>query len=142
MKKGKTPRKPRKTIEKEGKLYTIRGVELSRNHASMTEAQFWSYILSALRRATKYWKPKMAKLHEGRRPNESANKRLKWENNCEMCKQWFPESEIEIDHIIPCGGLNGADKLVNWVNKAFVEIEGFQRLCKTCHLGKSKEERQ
>jgi hypothetical protein len=137
----KKTKKIRKVTEKDGKFYTPRGVELTRAHHTKTEAEFWAFILSALRKATKYWKPKMVKLEEGRRPSQSSNKRLKWEFSCESCKGWFPQSEIEIDHIIPCGGINGLDKVCNWIIKAFVEIEGFQRLCTTCHAEKTRGER-
>lgn len=131
----------RKVTERDGKFYTPRGVELTHASHTKTTAEFWAYILSALRKATKFWKPKMQKLHEGRRPNESENKRLKWENNCEQCNKWFPESEIEVDHRVPCGGINGIDKVVPWITKAFVEVEGFQRLCKGCHKIKTLQER-
>lgn len=143
MAKTKAPKKPRKVTIIDGKHYTPRGVELTRASHTKTEAQFSAFILAALRKATKFWLPKMEKLHEGRRPNQSDNKRLKWENNCEQCKQWFPESEIEIDHIIPCGGISGEnwlDKVKPWIIRAFVEKEGFQRLCKSCHSKKSKGE--
>ncbi len=142
-KKGK--RKPPRKAEQIGdKWYTSRGVELTRAHHTKTEAEFSSFILSALRSATRYWKPKMVKLEEGRRPNESDNKRLKWENNCEECGGWFPEKQIEVDHIVPCGGISGPDwldKIKPWIIRAFVEIEGFQRLCLTCHNRKTQAEK-
>ena len=140
--KDKKPKKAKRLpIEKDGKFYTVRGVELSRNDHTMTEAQFWAFILSALRKATKFWKPKLRKLHEGRRPSQSDNKRLKWENSCELCLSWVPESQIEIDHINPCLGINGIDKVCGWIERAFVEIEGFQRLCKDCHQLKTNSEK-
>ena len=138
-------KKVRKVIEKDGKFYTPRGVELTRASHTKTEAEFSAYILSALRKATKFWKPKMDKLHEGRRPSQNINKRLKWENNCERCGGWFPESSIEVDHIVPCGGISGIDwldKIKPWVIKAFVEVDGFQRLCLWCHLRKTSEEKK
>ncbi len=143
MPKGK--KQQRIVIEKDGKYYTKRGVELTRASHTKTEAEFVAYILSALRKATKFWKPKCDKLKEGRRPNQSNNKRLKWENNCEQCKQWFPESEIEVDHIIKCGGISGKDwldKVAPWIVRAFVEVEGYQRLCKACHKLKTNGERK
>ncbi len=137
----KAKKKQRIVIEKDGKYYTKRGVELTRASHTKTEAEFWAYILSALRRATKYWRPKMDKLKEGRRPNQSNNKRLKWENNCERCKKWYPESDIEVDHIINCGGITSIDKVAPWIIKAFVEVDGYQRLCKICHKQKTQKER-
>ncbi len=144
MKRKSVPKKKKIVREVDGRFYTVRGVELTRNHHTMTEAQFSAFILSILRRGTKFWKPKMQKLAEGRRPNQSDNKRLKWESNCEECLGWFPESQIEIDHTIPCGGISGPDwldKIKGWVIKAYVEIEGYQRLCKTCHLKKTNTEK-
>lgn len=129
-------------FKKDGHFYTKRGVELTRAYNTKTEAEFWSFILSALRAATKFWKPKMVKLLDGRRESQSSNKRLKWEFSCESCKGWFPQTEIQIDHIVPCGGINGIDKVVPWIIKAFVEIDGFQRLCLSCHTKKTNEEKQ
>lgn len=140
----KTMKKKRKVVERDGKFYTVRGVELTRAHHTKTEAEFIAYILSGLARLTKYWPPTIAKLREGRRPNQSDNKKLKWENNCEACLGWFPESQIEVDHIIPKGGISGEnwrDKVVPWLDRALIEIEGLQRLCKTCHTKKTNEER-
>lgn len=143
----KMPKKnPHGRVEIEGKWYRVKkngkpGAQLARAANTMTEAEYWATILSALRRATKFWAPKMLKLMEGKRANKSSNKRLKWEFSCEVCKKWHPQSNIEIDHIIPCGGLNGIDKVVPWITRAFVEIEGFQRLCKSCHTKKTKEEK-
>lgn len=144
-KKTKKPRQPRKVTIIDGKHYTSKGLELTRCSNTMTEGQFAQFILSALRKATTRWNPKWDKLKQGRRPNQSTNKKLKWENNCEECNEWFPESQIQIDHIIPCGGLSGEDwldKIKPWIIRAFVEIDGFRRLCKSCHLKKSLEERK
>ncbi len=138
-------KKVRKYHEIDGKRYSIKHKKLlCRASQTLTEAEFSAKILSILRNGTKFWKPKMDKLIEGRRPNQSNNKRLKWENNCEQCKKWFPEKEIEVDHIIPCGGISGddwLDKVKGWIIKAYIEIDGFQRLCKTCHNKKTIEEK-
>ena len=136
----KTKKAPRKRIQIDGVWYSVRGVPLTRASGTKTEAEFWSFILSALRKATRFWKPAVDKKTEGRRPSQSANKRLKWESLCESCNKWVAEKDIEIDHIVPCGGINGSDKVVGWIDRAFVEINGFQRLCKTCHLKKTNEE--
>lgn len=135
-------KKKRTIIEKEGKFYTVRGVELTRASHTMTESEFWAKILSALRNATRFWKPAQDKLNEGRRNSMSSNKRLKYEYNCESCRKWFPQKEIQLDHIIPCGGINGIDKVAGWIEKAFVEIEGYQRLCVSCHNKKTLAERK
>ncbi len=139
--KSKKVKKKRKVTERDGKFYTPRGALLTRASHTKTEAEFWASILSALRRATKYWKPKLDKLYENRRPNESANKNLDWEYQCNHCKEWFAESKMDVDHIIPCGGINGLDKVCGWIERAFVEMDGFQKLCKPCHTIKTNAEK-
>lgn len=120
-------------------------VPLTRASNTMTEAELSARILSALRGATKFWKPRLDKLNEGRRAYKGTNKNQKWEFSCEQCKGWFVQTEIEIDHIEKCGGISGEnwlDKIKGWVVRAFVEIDGFQRLCKNCHKIKGAEERK
>lgn len=131
----------RKITEKDGKFYTPKGVELTRNANTMTEAEFFAMILSALRRTTKFWKPKLQKLEEGKRLNQSDNKRIKYEYNCEQCLGWFKRSEIQLDHIINCGGINGYSKIEGWCKRAYVEKDSFQRLCLACHTIKTNSER-
>ena len=141
--KKKTKKAPRKRKFEMGMWMTQRGVPLTRASNTKTESEFWSFILSALRKATRFWQPATDKKLEGRRPSQSSNKKLKWEFHCEGCGGWFPESEIQLDHIIPIGGLNGPDKVVPWIEKAFVEKDGFQRLCKDkCHAAKTAKERE
>ncbi len=135
---GKKPK--RKITEKKGKFYTPRGIELTRNANTMTEAEYWSMVLSALRRTTRFWKPILSCLESGKRKSQSINKRLKFEYQCESCLNWFPKTSIQVDHIIPCGGINGYDKVIPWLLKAHIET-GFQRLCKPCHKIKTKEEK-
>lgn len=124
---------PRKTKEIDGKLYTIRGVELTRCSHTMTEAQFFSWVLSNARRLTTRWKPRNDALIEKRREYKGPDKRTKWEYQCSLCYNWYKKKDIEADHIIPCGGINGWEKIEGWYRRAFVEKEGFRVLCKECH---------
>lgn len=127
----------------DGKWYRITptgrvGVELTHCCNTLTKAQMIARVLSALREATRYWLPKTKKLEEGRRKRPSGE----WENNCEKCNKWFRLNDLEADHIIPCGGMNCFSKAQQWLERAFVEIEGYQRLCRTCHLKKGVSERK
>jgi len=133
--------KKRKIIEKEGKFYTVRGVELTRNFHTMTESEYFSMILSSLRRTTRFWKPVLIALEKARRPNNSDNKRLKYQYQCNLCKAWCPRSLVQVDHIVPCGGIKNYESIVPWLKRAHVE-KGFQVLCKECHKIKTKKERK
>ncbi len=132
--------KKRKITESGGKFFTPRGVELTRNAQTMTEAEYFSMILSALRKTTRFWKPCLRALEASKRKSESTNKRLKYEYQCASCSGWFARKYVEIDHIVPCGGINGYDKILSWILLAHVE-DGFQVLCKVCHKQKTGVER-
>lgn len=138
-----TPKKKKVRIEKDGKFYTARGVELTRNGQTLTESQYFAKILSALRGTTRYWVPAMQALKEVSRPSQSSNKRLKTEYLCKSCMNWYPRKSVQIDHIIPCGGINGYDKIVPWLLKAHIEdVKGFQVLCIECHKAKTIKEKE
>lgn len=128
---------------KKSKTTTKRSTRIprTRNANTMTEAQFWSMIRSALRNKSRWWKPiTNCKLH-ARRRNQGKNKRLKWEYQCAKCKNWFPEKEVAVDHIIPAGSLQGYEDLPEFVKRLFCEEDGLQVLCNDCHDLKTKRER-
>jgi hypothetical protein len=110
-----------------------------RNAGTMTESVFWTFIRSALRQKSIYWKPiRQCKLNS-RRPYKGINKQQKYEYQCNECKNWYAEKNINVDHICPAGSLNSAQDLPGFVERLFVEIEGLQILCTICHNKKTKK---
>jgi 5-methylcytosine-specific restriction endonuclease McrA len=69
------------------------------------------------------------------------NKRQKFEYQCNKCKGWFADKNIQVDHKIPAGSLNCAKDLPGFVERLFVETEGLQVLCSTCHGVKTQKEK-
>lgn len=63
--------------------------------------------------------------------------RHRWEIQCAHCGEWFPQSHVQVDHIVPCGSLKCAEDLPGFVERLFCEEEGFQALCKPCHNKKT-----
>ncbi len=123
--------------------FSKRGVPLTRNNETMTEAQFWAWIKQALRRLTMQWKPGTAYLKDIRRPYVGPNKHQKYEYPCEHCNQWFSIKEVEKDHIIECGAFGSWEEVAIWGSRAFIEKHcGWACLCKPCHLKKSLENRK
>lgn len=108
-------------------------VPRTRASNTMTEAEFWSFIRSALRMKSRWWKPIQFVKQKARRNNKSDNKRLKYEYQCSNCKQWFPDKQIEVDHITAAGSLLRSEDLPGFVERLFCEEEGLRVLCKTCH---------
>lgn len=121
----------------------------TRCSGTMTEAAFRGWILSALRSLSRKWKPANDawKLNTRIKPKDVPG-RHRTEHKCAQCGVWLPRKTkqnargIELDHITPIGGLSSLDKLKQWVQRAFVEIDGFQKLCSDkCHAAKTAKER-
>jgi 5-methylcytosine-specific restriction endonuclease McrA len=122
-------RKPRKLVPK------------PRNAGTMTESAFWSFIRSALRQKSRWWKPILQCKLEARRAYKGPNKRQKFEYQCKQCENWFQEKKVNVDHIVPAGSLNCAQDLPGFVERLFCEKEHLQVLCTDCHDEKTKLEK-
>jgi 5-methylcytosine-specific restriction endonuclease McrA len=114
----------------------------TRNAGTMTESAFWSFIRSALRQKSRWWKPITQCKQKSRRPYKGPNKRQKFEYQCNHCKNWYPDKKINVDHIKPAGSLNTANDLPGFVERLFCEIDNLQVLCSECHDIKTKQEKQ
>ena len=130
-KKKRTPRKPKEPR-----------VVRTRNAGTMTESAFWSFIRSALRNKSMWWKPILQCKLSAKRTYKGPNKRQKFEYQCNKCKNWFPEKKVQVDHIIPAGSLNCAADLPGFVERLFCEKENLQVLCSGCHDEKTKIEKK
>ena len=110
----------------------------TRNAGTMTESAFWSFIRSALRQKSRWWKPITQTKMNARRAYKGPNKRQKFEYQCVHCTKWFPEKKINVDHICPAGSLNCAQDLPGFVERLFCESDNLQVLCEACHDVKTK----
>lgn len=114
----------------------------TRNAGTMSESAFWSFIRSALRQKSRWWKPITQCKMEARRPYTGPLKRQKYEYQCNSCKKWFPEKKINVDHIVGAGSLNCAEDLPGFVERLFCEQDNLQVLCTECHDKKTQSEKQ
>lgn len=108
-----------------------------------TEARFRSFIISALRGASRKWAPMQQAL-------KAASTRRGF-FKCQGCGEECPTSVVIdgkryknklADHIEPI--VDPAKGFENWdtfVERMFIEREGWQILCKACHDEKTAEER-
>jgi len=117
-------------------------VPRTRNAGTMTESAFWGGIRSALRQKSRWWKPSAEAKLDARRRYKGSNKRRKWEFNCAACGDWFPDKEVNVDHIVPAGTLKSSDDLKGFVDRLFCEKEGLQVMCSECHNKKTQNERK
>ena len=116
-------------------------VAKTRNNGTMSEAAFWSFIRSALRQKSRWWKPIAECKARAKRPYKGPLKRQKFEYQCNQCKEWYPEKKINVDHIVPAGTLTCANDLPAFVERLFCEQENLQCLCIDCHDMKTQEEK-
>ena len=107
-----------------------------------SECAFFAFIRSGLRQLSRRWPPLVRHaMVAARRTSQSDNKRLKWEYQCESCKEWHPSKEVAVDHIVPCGSLKSFDDLRGFTERLFCEVENLRVLCNVCHaLRTSKHE--
>lgn len=115
-------------------------VERTRCSGTKTEAGMVSWVLSYMRKMTLRWKPRFDKMNDGRvkKPLGKNGKEV-WANTCEHCKKWFKTSDLDMDHIMPIGGMRSLEDAGRWLTNALVETDGYQRLCHKCHLQKGKD---
>lgn len=117
-------------------------VPKTRCSGTMSEAAFWSFIRSALRQKSRWWKPISVCKLNARRDYKGPSKRQKYEYQCKKCKTWTTEKNINVDHIIPAGSLNTAQDLPLFVERLFCEQDNLQCLCLNCHDKKTLKEKQ
>jgi len=113
----------------------------TRNAGTMTDSAFWSFIRSALRQKSRFWKPITQCKMKARRAYKGPLKRQKFEYQCAECLSWFPDKKINVDHIKPAGSLRSSSDLGEFIERLFCEIDNLQVLCTECHNVKTQNEK-
>lgn len=115
------------------------------NAGTMTKSMFMSWVRSALRSRTRFWKPTSVAKMKARRKSQRTGRAL-YEYQCAECKGWFLDKEVAVDHIVEAGSLTDYEDLPDFVRRLFCEEDGFQVLCNkredkkvSCHKIKTDE---
>lgn len=77
------------------------------------------------------------------RARTDALKEAKTARNCYTCckcKNTFGRKDIQMDHKIPVVPLNGWVSFDSFIERLYVEKDGFQVMCRICHKEKTKGE--
>lgn len=115
------------------------------NNGTWTEARKRSFIISALRQATMKWGPKWAAVDDsfvekGKNPVTGKPCKL---HRCALCGLLYKKGDMKADHIEPVVDPSvGFQDWNTYVERMFVEKEGYQAVCTTCHKLKTSEERE
>ena len=110
-----------------------------------TEGRLRSFIISALRSATRRYPPKYEAKNEAKtiKKINPASGKLAQHYRCAMCKEEFTSTNVEVDHIESC--VDPAVGFVSWdeyIKRMFCDKDNFQILCTTCHSEKTKLEKE
>lgn len=133
-----------KGVKTPAKKPRVSRVPKTRNGGTQTEAGFWGHLRSSLRRSYRYWKPLIAAKLAARRPHTKTHSRdrQKWDYQCASCREWFPDKQVDVDHIVPCGRLLSWEDVVPFLQRLIPEDPAaFQVLCDECHQKKTNAER-
>lgn len=109
----------------------------------MQSKDFIKWLQGQLRGVYRKWGAKSNVLlaaRAGRMRNVRTN-RLAYHYSCAACKGIFPQSMVEVDHIIPV--VDPHEGFVDWntyVARLFVREDRLQVLCNPCHDTKTKLE--
>ena len=118
----------------------IKRATRTRNANTMTEAEYWGRVRSALRKAFAYWRPaqEAVKLAEcGTRTNPTTGRQKKI-YRCAICGRADFREELQVDHIEPCGSLRSSSDVVSFLERLTCEDAGkYQLLHKACHQQKT-----
>lgn len=95
----------------------------TRNSGTMTESAFRSFIRSALRQKSRWWKPIGEAKQAARRRYRGLNKRQLWEYQCNYCKEWVADKDCQVDHIVECGSLTCSADVPGFIERLFCEKE-------------------
>lgn len=141
MPSSKSPRKPssRKPARAPAKKRT-RTPDFD-HYPAWSTAKFWSFVRSGLRAKWSRWPPKFEVLKNAQRAYKGDNPRQKYEYLCSECECYFPQKEVEVDHITPAGSLNKPEDLAGFVTRLFVGVGALRVLCKPCHKGITAKEK-
>lgn len=105
------------------------------NGGTWSKARFRSFVTSALRRASGRWGPK----HQCRKLARVGRNQYR----CAACQKIVGNAETHVDHIEPVvdpvRGFQGWDE---FVQRLFVEADGFRLLCHECHQEVTQKQRE
>ena len=120
------------------------GVSLTRkyNDGQWTPSRYQSFIKSALRSASVRWPPRYQTLNDSFvavKVNEKTGRKAK-HFECAMCKNHFPQKDVQVNHKKPVIPLSGFISWDDVIERLFCEKEGLEVLCKPCHKAVTAEE--
>ncbi len=119
-----------KTLEEDGspkKPLTINGLK--------------QLVRIAVRKKWMFSNTKLAFLNKMKVADTDPSSRTRFRIQCNICKRWFKEPEVEVDHREGEKEFTDLNKMLEWASSILdVKFEDLQMLCIPCHKIKSHQE--
>jgi hypothetical protein len=100
-----------------------------------TERKFIEWLRSQLRNS--FWKKHPVRLeimkHGRKRMHNPKTGRMSFHHQCNRCKQWKPEAEIEVNHLDTVGTLTLENVAEHVARLAIVDTKRLEKCCTACH---------
>lgn len=117
--------------------------EKTRCGGQWTEARFRQFVISLLRAGSMRWNPQHAAIKKAfvkKGPNPKTGRPCN-QCKCSSCGGIFAQGDLHADHKDPV--VDPKKGFTNWddyIERLFVEIDGYEALCHACHAKKTAEE--
>lgn len=114
-----------------------------------TKAAYFQWLRGQMRKAWSrhpvkiaYAQSRRVKAPVGKQIDKSSGKpKLVWALPCDQCGGSFPQSNVEVDHIVRAGSFKSWEDCEQWLMGLMqINFAGLQLLCKPCHRIKSYAE--
>jgi hypothetical protein len=99
---------------------------------SIEDPRFRSFLMSILRRASRFWKPSEICIEKTR---VSRGVHI-----CPSCKKTCRRKDMKKDHINPVIPVTGFGSWDEVIKRLFVTEDKWQAICHECHAEKTKQE--
>ena len=113
-------------------------VKRTRAGGQWTEAKYWAFVRSLLRKGWLRYPVRSQVLNNSRKV--VTGQRHRFEYLCASCGSYYKGKEVEVDHIVPCGNLDKDPG--RFIQALYCEPKDLQVLCKPCHKVKTEQERK
>lgn len=109
-----------------------------------TDGRYRAFITSGIRSAFRRYPPKYEAIKSAftKRKKNKASGREAAHFLCAECKGEFPQTGIQVDHIVPVVGHEGFVSWDSFIDRMFCPVENLQILCKACHKVKTAKEKK
>lgn len=109
--------------------------------SSWTPGRLQAWVIAGLRSLSRKYPPRFETLHEAKTEKKINVKtgRLAQHYECNECKEDFPATEVQVDHIRDViDPETGFVDFNTYIERLFCEKNNLQVLCKPCHGLKTK----